>query len=57
MNETNPDELMKAIEIFKGRFGIKTPLDMFKLDEIIVELRESSRKSKSKGGRSPRKKK
>ena len=48
---------MKAIEIFKGRFGIKTPLDMFKLDEIIVELRESSRKSKSKGGRSPRKKK
>ncbi len=49
MNETNPQELMKAIEIFKNRYGIKTPLDMFKLDEIIEELRTEANKSKRKG--------
>ena len=46
MQETNPQELMRAIEIFKKREGIKTPLDMFKLDEIIEELREEKKGSK-----------
>lgn len=40
MRDTNPDELMKAIEIFKQENGIKTPLDMFKLDDIIDRMRE-----------------
>ena len=46
MQDTNPQELMKAMEIFKEREGVKTPLDMFKLDEIIEELREAKKKEK-----------
>lgn len=48
MNDTNQDELMKAIEKFKDKYGIQTPLDMFKLDEIITELREAKPTKKGK---------
>ena len=43
MNETNPKELAKAIEIFKEKYGDKEPLDMFKLDEIIIQLRKEKK--------------
>ena len=46
MKDTSPQELMKAMEIFKEREGIKTPLDMFKLDKIIEELRAKKKESK-----------
>ena len=46
MNETNQEELMKAIEKFKYKYGIQTPLDMFRLDEIIEEMREEAKKPK-----------
>lgn len=40
MQETNHEELMEAIKLFKSRYGVHTPLDMFKLDDIIEELRK-----------------
>jgi len=46
MRETNPTELMEAIERFKREYGVKTPLDMFKLDEIIEEIREEKKGNK-----------
>jgi len=46
MQDTNPQELMRAMEIFKEREGIKTPLDMFKLDKIIEELRAKNKENK-----------
>ncbi len=49
MGDTNPTELMEAIEIFKHRYGIKEPLDMFRLDEITIEIREKKAKEKKKG--------
>lgn len=48
MNETNPQELSKAIEVFREREGEKAPLDMFKLDEIIQELRTEAKKTRRK---------
>jgi len=48
MGDTNPKELMQAIERFKHKYGIKTPLDMFRLDEIIEEIRKEN-KAKKKG--------
>ena len=44
MKETNEKELYKAIERYKQVYGIKTPLDMFKLDEIIDEIRKEEKK-------------
>ena len=44
MADTNPEELMKAIEIFKQRYGIKEPLDSTRLDEIIEELKKEKKK-------------
>jgi len=46
MNETNPQELSKAIEVFREREGDKVPLDMFKLDKIIQELRTEANQQK-----------
>jgi hypothetical protein len=46
MGETNSKEIMRAIEIFKDRYGIREPLDMFRIDEIIEELRKESKLSK-----------
>jgi hypothetical protein len=43
MGDTNPKELAKAIEIFKEKYGDKEPLDMFKLDEIIIQLRKEKK--------------
>ena len=48
MQDTSQEELMKAIELFKGRYGIKEPLDMFRLDAIILELRTEKAKKKTK---------
>lgn len=46
MADTNSTELMEAIERFKNKYGIKTPLDMFKLDEIIEEIRAEKKGKK-----------
>ena len=46
MEEASPDMVMNAIEIFKERYGIKTPLDLFRMDSIITELKEEARKTK-----------
>lgn len=52
MGDTNQAELMEAIEVFKYRYGIKEPLDMFRLDEIIEELRNKKEtKEKKKHGK------
>ena len=48
MEEASPDMVMNAIEIFKERYGIKTPLDLFRMDSIITELKEEARKTKTK---------
>ncbi len=49
MGDTNPAELSKAIEVFRERFGDKEDLDMFRLDEIIIELRTEAKTTKRKG--------
>jgi len=46
MEDTNSEELMEAIEVFKYKYGIKEPLDLFRLDEIIQELRQKPTKTK-----------
>ena len=51
MGDTNPQELLKAIEVFKHKYGIYEPLDMFKLDDIIAELRTEATKTKKKKGK------
>ena len=43
MKDTNEKELFEAIQRYKAKYGIKTPLDMFKLDEIIEELRKEKK--------------
>ena len=48
MGETNHEELMEAIELFKRRYGIHEPLDLFRLDTIILELRTEKAKNKTK---------
>ena len=46
MEEASQDMVMNAIEIFKDRYGIKEPLDLFRMDEIIVELKQKLAKAK-----------
>ena len=46
MEEASSDIIYNAIEIFKERYGIKTPLDLERMDKIIVELKEASKKPK-----------
>ena len=48
MEEANQDIVMKAIEIFKDRYGIKEPLDLFRMDEIIAELKEAKKTKRRK---------
>ena len=43
MKDTTEKELFEAIQRYKNKYGIKTPLDMFKLDEIIDEMREEKK--------------
>ena len=43
MKDTTETELFKAIQKYKEVYGIKTPLDMFKLDEIIDKMREEKK--------------
>lgn len=47
MGDTNPQELGEAIKVFRVRYG-GADLDMFKLDEIIHELREKKKRPKRK---------
>ena len=53
MEDTDQPTVIKAIEIFKERYGIKTPLTLFEMDEIITELKEEAKQTKStlKGSR------
>ena len=43
MEETSPKILYRAIEIFKEKYGIKTPLDTDRLDKIIRQLKKESK--------------
>lgn len=45
MNETNGQELTKALEVYRAMYG-NTTIDMFKLDDIIRKLREDAKGKK-----------
>lgn len=47
MGDTNPNELREAISIYRERYGNVT-LDMFKLDDIITEMRASTKAKRKK---------
>ncbi len=51
MEETDANTVIRAIEIFKERYGIKAPLTLFEMDDIITELKEEKRNAKNKKGR------
>ena len=51
MEEASQDMVVKAIEIFKERHGIKTPLTLFEMDDIIRELKEANKNKAKKKGR------
>ena len=51
MEETDQPTVIRAIEIFKERYGIKAPLTLFEMDDIITELKEEKRNAKNKKGR------
>lgn len=44
MEDTNPNELMEALDVFKEKYGEDEPIDMFKIDDIIRELRQKQNK-------------
>ena len=46
MEEASQDIVMNAIEIFKERYGIKEPLDLFRMDDIIRELKQKQTTTK-----------
>ena len=46
VEDTDPNTLYKAIEVFKSRYGIQEPLDSKRLDSIIVELKAEANKNK-----------
>jgi len=48
MEDTDQPTVIRAIEIFKERYGIKEPLDLFRMDEIIAELKEEAKQTKKK---------
>lgn len=47
MNETDPNELREAVRIYVDRYG-KGQMDLVKLDEIIVELKNKKTIKKRK---------
>lgn len=49
MEEANQEMVLRAIEIFKDKYGIKEPLDLFRMDEIITELKKEAKTTKRKG--------
>jgi len=54
MEETDQPTVIKGIELFKQRYGIHTPLDLFRFDEILEELKQEQiakgkKKSRKKG--------
>ncbi len=51
MEDASQTMVMEAIEIFKGRYGIKEPLDLFRMDDIIAELKEKAKTTKKKRGK------
>ena len=46
METASQDMVIEAIEIFKDRYGIHEPLDLFRMDEIIEELKQKQKKTK-----------
>ena len=46
MEDTDQATVVRAIEIFKDRYGIKEPLDLFRMDDIIAELKEEMKTKK-----------
>ena len=46
MVEASSDIIYNAIEIFKERYGIKEPLDLERMDKIIIELKKAVTKKK-----------
>jgi len=50
MEEASQEIVVNAIEIFKDRYGIREPLDLFRMDTIITELKQEARKTKRKKG-------
>lgn len=51
MEDTDQPTVIRAIEIFKERYGIKTPLTLFEMDEIITELKEEAKQTKTTKGK------
>ena len=50
MEDTDQATVLEGIRIFKERYGIKEPLDLFRFEEIITELKEA-KKTKIKGNK------
>ena len=48
MEETDEATVLRAIETFKFRHGIKAPLTTEGMDKIIIEIKEEKKK-KAKG--------
>ena len=48
MEDTDQDTVIKGIELFKQRYGIKEPLDLFRFDKILEELKQEHKKAKKK---------
>ena len=48
MEETDEATILRAIETFKFRHGIKAPLTTEGMDKIIIEIKEEKKK-KAKG--------
>ena len=48
METASQDMVVEAIKMFKERYGITEPLDLFRMDEIIEELKQKQRKGKRK---------
>jgi hypothetical protein len=46
MEEASQEIVMKAIEVFKSRYGIKEPLDLFRFDDIVRELKAEAKPKK-----------
>ena len=51
MEEVTRELTYKAIELFKERYGVKEPLDLFRFEEIIRELKTEATTTKRKGSK------
>jgi hypothetical protein len=46
MEEASQEIVIKAIEKFKNKYGIQEPLDLFRFEEIVRELKAEATTSK-----------